>query len=382
MRKDTLKPEVLVTGGAGFIGSHLVDELVRRGRTVRILDNLSSGLRANLEAALESGRAELRVADVRDAGQVSAAAAGCRTIYHLAASVGVGTVARDPLASLENNLEGIGSLLRHTSTLSEPPRLLYFSSSEVYGKSGEGPLREDGAFVIGPASSPRWSYAAAKIAGEYLALGHHLTHRLPVTVVRCFNTSGPRQRSTYGMVIPRFFRQALGGDPLTIYGDGTQTRCFSYVGDVVASVLRLEEEKAAIGEVFNVGSDESVSILGLAERIRDLTASGSRLDFRPLEAVYGTGFEESSHRLPDLAKLESCIGGRPRTTLDEILAGYLEWIRLQPGLWESGSLRPGLPPRGEGARNGELRAVEARGGGAGAQGGGRVSGRSAPADPR
>lgn len=377
MRKDTLKPEVLVTGGAGFIGSHLVDELVRRGRTVRILDNLSTGLRANLEGALASGRAELLVGDVREEADLRKAAAGCGTIYHLAASVGVGTVARDPLASLENNLEGIGGLLRHTATFAVPPRVLYFSSSEVYGKSGEGPLHEDGTFVIGPARSPRWSYAAAKIAGEYLALGHHIAHGLPVTVVRCFNTSGPRQRSAYGMVIPRFFRQALSGEPLTIYGDGSQTRCFSYVGDVVNSVLRLEEEESAVGEVFNVGSDESVSILALGQRIRELTASDSRFEFRPLEAVYGPGFEESAHRLPNLAKLEQCIGERPRTTLDEILSRYLEWVRTQPGL--------GPANRGDGARNGEVRGPEGRSGSSlesrviatGAEGG-----RPSPVDPR
>ena len=327
MRKSTLNPEVLVTGGAGFIGSHLVDELVRRDRTVRILDNLSSGRRRNLEGLLRDGRADLVVGDVRDEALLRSVSAGCSTIYHLAASVGVGAVTRDPLASLENNLDGVGTLLRHARGLDPQPRLIYFSSSEVYGKSGVECLSEEGTFVIGPASTPRWSYAAAKIVGEYLALGSHDSYGLPVTVVRCFNTSGPRQRSTYGMVIPRFFRQALAGRPITVYGSGAQTRCFSFVGDVVESVIHLEKDPSAIGEVFNVGSDERVSVLDLAARIKDLTGSSSEIVFLPFEEAYGPGFEESEHRVPDLSKLERTTGSRPRTSLDEILGRYLDWVR-------------------------------------------------------
>ncbi|MEZ4650584.1 MAG: NAD-dependent epimerase/dehydratase family protein [Candidatus Eisenbacteria bacterium] len=320
-----------MTGGAGFIGSHLVDELVRRGRTVRVLDNLSTGRQANIEAHVREGTVDLVVGDVRDAGTLAHAARGCTTIFHLAASVGVGEVTRAPLSCLENNLEGVLSLVGYARSVSPSPRLVYFSSSEVYGKSGDAPLVEDGTFVIGPANSPRWSYAAGKIAGEYLALGSGDSHGIPVTVVRCFNTSGPRQMSTYGMVIPRFFEQAMAGDPITVYGDGSQTRCFSYVGDVVENVLRLESDPAANGEVFNVGSNERISVLDLAERIRGLTGSSSRIVFVPFDDAYGPGFEESSHRVPDLAKLEQVTGSRRFTSLADLLGRYLEWVRARDG---------------------------------------------------
>lgn len=335
MRIRALKSLVLVTGGAGFIGSHLVDELVRRGRTVRVLDNLSTGRKANIDGHALAGTVDLVVGDVRDPETLAYAARGCSTIFHLAASVGVGEVTRAPLSCLENNLEGVLSLVGLARSVSPSPRLIYFSSSEVYGKSGDAPLVEEGTFVIGPANSPRWSYAAGKIAGEYLALGSGDAHGIPVTVVRCFNTSGPRQMSTYGMVIPRFFEQAIAGDPITVYGDGSQTRCFSYVGDVVENVLRLEAAPEANGEVFNVGSDERISVLELAEKVRRLTGSSSKIAFVPFDDAYGPGFEESSHRVPDLTKLEGVTGSRRFTSLDELLARYFEWVR------------EGLPPHEE-----------------------------------
>ncbi len=325
-RVKTLENKVLVTGGAGFIGSHLVEELVRRGRTVRILDNFSTGSRDNLSAVADSSAVDIRVGDAADPEAVRSALAGCDTIFHLAASVGVGTVTDDPLGSLENNIDSVRTLFGLLRSGSPVSRVVYFSSSEVYGKSSTERLEETSPFIIGPADAPRWSYAAAKITGEYLALGSSRQHGVPTTVVRCFNTAGPRQVDTYGMVIPRFFRQALAGEPLTVYGDGSQTRCFSFVGDVVASVLDLAQHPGAVGEVFNVGSDEAVSVLELAHQIRSMTGSRSEISFVPFETAYGPGFEESPHRRPSLSKLRSFTNRNDQTPLEEILSSIHGWL--------------------------------------------------------
>ena len=239
----------------------------------------------------------------------------------------MGTVTAEPLSCLENNLDGIRALFEAIRAHRAWPRTIVFSSSEVYGTSEAVPLREDGAVTFGPTSVPRWSYAAAKMVSEYRALLEYRTNGAPVTVVRCFNTSGPRQLPTYGMVIPRFFEQAATGEPLTIYGDGRQTRCFSYVGDVVDGVIRLAETDDAVGEVFNIGSDEETTVFELAERIRSIVGSDSPLEMIPFRDVFGEDFEEARRRVPDLTKIREICGYRPQADLAFILAQVLEHYR-------------------------------------------------------
>ncbi len=249
---------------------------------------------------------------------------GCSAVYHLAASVGVELVTRRTAECLRNNVEGVQNLIDLARARRNPPRLILFSSSEVYGKSEEIPLVEDGDLLLGPSSVPRWSYAAGKAVGEFLALGEHRRSGLAVTIVRCFNTCGPRQRAAYGMVLPTFIAQALAGEPLTVFGDGGQSRCFSYVQDVVRGVLRLADEPSTSGEIFNIGSDEETGILDLARRIVDLTGTASPVRFRPYSEIFGLHFEDVRRRVPDLTKIRRAIGYRPEVGLDELLRLTLE----------------------------------------------------------
>ena len=321
---------VLVTGGAGFIGSHLVDRLVEQGETVRVLDDLSTGRRENLEGAIAAGRAELVIGTVLDLDTAVEAAKGCDRIFHLASTVGVRRVLDDPEGTLRNNLLGTDSILR-AARLTRPDSLVLFSSSEVYGRTDGGAISEQAVTVIGPATVSRWSYAAGKAAGEYLALAEHRRNGLPVTIVRCFNTCGPRQVETYGMVLPSFLRQAILGRAMTVYGDGSQTRCFSYVGDVVRGVLDLSRASAG-GEVFNIGCDEEISILDLARRVREVCGSASEIRMIPYQEAYGPGFEEIPRRVPDLSKIREWIGYRPRVGTTRLLEITRDWVRERRAL--------------------------------------------------
>lgn len=316
---------VLVTGGAGFIGSHLVDALLAEGESVRVLDDLSTGSRENLSGALASGRTELIVGSVTDASLTDEAARGCERIFHLAATVGVRRVLADPLGGLRNNIMGADTILRAARKAS-PESVVFFSSSEVYGRTTGGPLSEDSSSTIGPTAVPRWSYAAGKAVGEYLALGEHHRHGLPVTIVRCFNTCGPRQIGSYGMVIPNLMRQAMAGEAMTIYGDGMQTRCFSYVGDVVRGVLALSRRPSAFGEVFNIGSDEEVAIIDLAHAIARVVESRIPPRKIPYDEAYGPGFEDVLRRVPDLTKIRREIGYSPEVGLDQLLRFTRDWL--------------------------------------------------------
>jgi len=319
----TLKKPLLVTGGAGFIGSHLVDALLDRGENVRVLDDLSSGRLENLARARQSGRLQVTVGSVCDLPLFRAQIEGCARIYHLAASVGVDMVTNRPSESLRNNVEGVQNLFAAISDSQPPERVVLFSSSEVYGKSSQLPLREESDLVLGPSTVPRWSYASGKVMGEFLALGEYQRCGRPVTVVRCFNTCGPRQRASYGMVVPRFLDQALAGEPITVYGDGTQTRCFSYVGDVVEGVVRLAEHPDAVGQVYNLGSDRETSILELAQRVVALTGSASSIRLFPYAQVYGDSFQDVRRRVPDLGKIRRLLGDLPSTDLDALLRAAL-----------------------------------------------------------
>jgi UDP-glucose 4-epimerase len=307
-----------------------VEALLHRGERVRVLDDLSSGRLENLTQALASGAVEWCQGSVCDGELLREQVRGCSAIFHLAASVGVAMITARPAECLRNNVEGVERLFEVIAEEAAAPRVLLFSSSEVYGKSEDVPLREDGNLVLGPTDVSRWSYASGKVVGEFLALSEYRRSEVPVTVVRCFNTCGPRQRSAYGMVIPRFLDQALQGKPLTIYGDGLQSRCFSYVGDVVEQVLRLAGHPGAIGQVFNIGADHETTVLELADRVVALTGGRSTLLKVPYREVYGESFQDIRRRVPDLSKLRRLIGDLPQTDLDGLLRLTLE-ARLEAG---------------------------------------------------
>lgn len=316
---------VLVTGGAGFIGSHLVEALLSRGDDVIVLDNLATGRRENLASAHRTGRLHFILGDARDPGQVRAAGSCTDVIYHLAAYVGVRQIVGHALESLLNNVKSTMVVLEEAARTGI--RTVLFSSSEVYGKRGGESLEEEGDLAVGPPGVLRWSYAAGKVADEALAMAYHAERGLPVTVVRCFNTCGPRQMDRYGMVVPTFIRQALSGVSLTVHGDGRQTRCFSYVGDVVRGVLMLAEAPSAIGDVFNVGNDEEVSILDLACKVVRLTGSRSQVIHVPYERVFEDPFEDIRRRIPSLEKIRAFVGYEPRVSLDELLELTIKSLR-------------------------------------------------------
>jgi len=308
---------ILVTGGAGFIGSHLVEALLEEGHEVRAVDNLATGRMANIQHLQNHPRFHFTEGTVLDTDLVHRMVAGCDQIFHLAASVGVRYVVDNPLLSLKNNIHGAENVLE-AATPDQIPVVL-FSSSEIYGKGHGGPLHEDDDRILGATRYTRWGYAASKSVDEFLALAYHREMGLPIRLVRCFNTCGPRQVGAYGMVIPRFVEQALDDRPITIYGDGTQSRCFSYVGDVVRGVMMLADHPEATGQVFNIGTDEEVSVRELAERIVARTGSSSRLECIPFDEAFGPGFEDMPRRVPDLSRIHALVGYRPEVSLDQLL---------------------------------------------------------------
>ncbi|MBM3316489.1 MAG: SDR family NAD(P)-dependent oxidoreductase [Candidatus Eisenbacteria bacterium] len=308
---------VLVTGGAGFIGSHLVEALLARGDSVAVLDDLSTGRAENLAAVLDHPRLAFLRADVRDTARCAACVEEADALFHLAAHVGVRRILAHTLESLLNNVQATAALLEQAARRKR--RVILFSSSEVYGKGRGGVLEESDDLVLGAPGVARWSYGTGKALDETLALAWHRERGLPVTVVRCFNTCGPRQTDRYGMVLPTFIRQALGGSPLTVFGDGGQTRCFSHVGDVVRGTLMLLAAPGSIGEVFNVGNDEEIAIGALAERIVALTGSRSPIVRVPYAHALGGGFEDVRRRVPSLAKIRAFVGYEPRVGLEELL---------------------------------------------------------------
>ncbi len=317
--------KILVTGGAGFIGSHLCDHLLAQGHEVSAIDDLSTGSLDNIvhlhekqgftyvnDTILNKDRLELLIKD-------------CDTIVHLAAAVGVKYVIENPLLSMEININGTENILKFANRYKK--RVLVASTSEVYGKHLHAPLREDDNVIYGPPSTMRWSYAAAKLIDEFMAFSYHRTKKLDVVVFRCFNTIGPRQTGLYGMVVPRFIQQALRDEPITVFGDGQQTRTFTYVQDVVEAIYRLMSCERATGDVVNIGGTEEVTIIDLAERIKALCRSNSEIVFVPYEKAYGRDFEDMMRRVPSLEKLESLIDYSPNTPLDEILGKTIEYYR-------------------------------------------------------
>ena len=308
---------VLVTGGAGFIGSHLVERLLRDGNAVVVIDDLSTGSLENLKGV--AGHPALRVicSKVSTCADLPRIVAGANSIYHLAAAVGVELVIRSPIHVLETNLHESEVLLK--LAVEHPVPFLLTSSSEVYGKSEKPAFDEENDLLIGPPNRARWSYACSKLMDEFLVLAYWHERGLPAVVTRLFNTVGPRQTGSYGMVLPRFIAAAKRGEPLKVYGDGLQTRCFCYVLDAVEALVRLQQSNVAKGGVFNVGGTEEISILDLARTVIDVLDSESKIELIPYQAAYAPGFEDMRQRKPAVQKLDTTVGFRPETSLREII---------------------------------------------------------------
>jgi UDP-glucose 4-epimerase len=315
----------LVTGGAGFIGSHLADVLRSRGDEVLVLDDLSTGRLENLDDALGSGLVEFVEGSVTDERLVEECMEQVDVCFHLAAAVGVKLIVDRPLETTLRNVRGCDIVTSASARLGK--KLLYASTSEIYGKNGRGPLHEQSERILGSTATSRWSYSTSKAFGEILAFGYHKDLGAENIIVRLFNTVGPRQAGQYGMVLPRFVAQALAGEDLTVYGDGTQSRCFMHVHDTVRALLSLIETETAVGDVFNVGSTEEIGIEELAHRVIDRTGSSSEIRYVPLEVAYEPGFEEVSHRKPVTAKLHAATGWEPLFTIDNAIDDVISYHR-------------------------------------------------------
>ncbi|MDQ3887198.1 MAG: NAD-dependent epimerase/dehydratase family protein [Actinomycetota bacterium] len=313
---------ILVTGGAGFIGSHLVEWLLHGGHEVLTLDDLSTGRMSNLGNAVTEGRIEFVQGSILNPRLVDDLIRRVDTVFHLAAAVGVRTIVDDPLGSLRTNLRGTEYVLE--SALRHGARVLVASTSEIYGHNTADALSEDALRILGSPLTSRWSYAEAKAIDETLAYAYWRYQNLPTVIVRPFNIVGPRQTGRYGMVIPRFVGQALRGEPLTVYGDGTQTRCFCHVGEIVSALVALVEHPEAYGKVFNLGRPEEVSIKTLAHRVIELTGSSSGVRYVPYREAYPEGFEDMNRRVPDISQARALIGFDPQQDLDQILHSVIE----------------------------------------------------------
>ncbi|MSO56637.1 MAG: NAD-dependent epimerase/dehydratase family protein [Acidobacteria bacterium] len=317
----------LITGGAGFIGSHLAEALLNEGHDVDIIDNLSTGSIRNVghlkshpkfTYVIDTLTNEPLLAELIDRNDV---------IFHFAAAVGVKLIVEQPVHTIETNVHGTEVVLKHASK--KKKKVLIASTSEVYGKNTDVPFREDADLVMGATVKHRWAYACSKAIDEFLALAYYKERDLPVVIVRFFNTVGPRQTGQYGMVLPSFVQQALAEEPITVFGDGTQSRSFTYIGDVVGCLLKLVKEPKAIGEVCNIGNKQEVTILKLAEMVKAATGSSSPIVFVPYDKAYEAGFEDMPRRVPDLTKVHKLIGYEPKVQLDEIIAKVIEYFRNQ-----------------------------------------------------
>jgi len=317
--------KALITGGAGFIGSHLAERLLELGHDVLVLDNLSTGSIENIthlkghkkfSYVIDSVTSESLLAEMVDSSDV---------VFHLAAAVGVKLIVEQPVHTIETNVHGTEVVLKHAN---KKKKLVFIAStSEVYGKSADVPFRESADVVLGPSAKHRWAYACSKLIDEFLALAYWKEKKLPVVIVRLFNTVGPRQTGQYGMVLPTFVRQALSGHPITVFGDGLQSRSFTYVSDVVDALIALSSERRAIGEVFNIGNTGEISIGDLAQRVKTMAGSDSPIRLIPYDEAYEAGFEDMPRRVPDISKLRALIGYEPRIALDEIIRRVIDHTR-------------------------------------------------------
>lgn len=318
-------PHCLVTGGAGFIGSHLTERLLADGHRVTVLDNLSTGRAENLAHLTEHPQLTIRSGSITDPGLLAEMTADSDVIYHMAAAVGVKLVADDPVRTIETNIYPTERLLQLAAQRRQ--RVFLASTSEVYGKNPKERWSEDDDLLLGPTVRPRWAYGCSKAIDEFLALAYHRKFGLPVVVGRFFNVVGPRQVGHYGMVIPRFVDQALRGESLMVYDDGSQERCFAHVKEVVDCVVTLMGTPAAAGNVFNIGSDSAISIRGLAQEVINRVDPKLQITHVPYQEAYGADFEDVRRRVPDISKLERTIGRKPRLTLGQILDDVIAWKR-------------------------------------------------------
>ena len=316
---------VLITGGAGFVGSHLSDALLAAGHRVHVIDDLSTGSINNIAHLKDHPGFTYTIDTVDNEAMLAEHVDRADVIFHLAAAVGVKKIVEEPVATIETNVHGTEVVLRQANK--KKKLVVIASTSEVYGKSTAVPFNEEQDLVMGPTHKHRWAYACSKAIDEFLALAYHKEKRLPVIIVRLFNTVGPRQSGQYGMVIPNFVRQALHGRPITVHGDGTQSRSFTYVGDVVRALIALAEEPRAIGQVFNIGNGEEITINALAEKVKTMAGSGSEIVRIPYEQAYESGFEDMPRRVPDITKIRTLVGYEPRVGLDQILTEVIAFMR-------------------------------------------------------
>jgi nucleoside-diphosphate-sugar epimerase len=317
--------KAFITGGAGFIGSHLAERLLEDGHEVSVLDNLSTGSidniahlkgRSGFSYTIDSVTNEPLLAELIDSSDV---------VFHLAAAVGVKLIVEQPVHTIETNVHGTEVVLKHAN---KKKKLVFVAStSEVYGKSADVPFREAADLVLGPSVKHRWAYACSKLIDEFLALAYWKEKKLPVVIVRLFNTVGPRQTGQYGMVLPTFVRQALAGHPITVFGDGTQSRSFTYVGDVVDALVRLATNARAVGEVFNIGNMGEVTIGDLAARVKQMAGSCSPIHYIPYDQAYEAGFEDMPRRVPDISKIRALVGYEPKMQLDDIIRSVIDHMR-------------------------------------------------------
>jgi UDP-glucose 4-epimerase len=315
----------LITGGAGFIGSHLAEALLNQGHEVDIIDNLSTGSIRNVGHLKTNPRFKYTIDTLTNEPLLAELIDRNDVIFHFAAAVGVKLIVDEPVHTIETNVHGTEVVLKHANK--KRKKVVIASTSEVYGKSTDVPFREDADLVMGATVKHRWAYACSKAIDEFLALAYYKERGLPVIIVRFFNTVGPRQTGQYGMVLPSFVRQALAGEPITVFGDGTQSRSFTYVGDVVECLMKLVNEPKALGQVFNIGNKEEVTILRLAEIVKSRTGSASPIEFVPYDKAYEEGFEDMPRRVPDLSKIRALVGYEPKVQLDEIISRVIDYFR-------------------------------------------------------
>ena len=315
----------LITGGAGFIGCHLSEALLGAGHEVLILDNLSTGSIENISHLKGRPGFEYFIDTVENEPLLAELIDRADVVFHLAAAVGVKLIVEQPVHTIETNVHGTEVVLRHANK--KKKLVVIASTSEVYGKSDDVPFREDADLVLGPTSKHRWAYACSKAIDEFHALAYWKERKLPVIIVRFFNTVGPRQTGQYGMVIPNFVRQALAGEPITVFGDGTQSRAFTHVSDVVGALMKLVAQPKSVGQVFNIGNTQEISIRDLAERVKKLSGSQSAIKLIPYDEAYESGFEDMPRRVPDLRKIKAAIGYEPKNDLDDILTQVIDYFR-------------------------------------------------------
>ena len=314
---------VLITGGAGFIGSHLSDAYLKRGDEVFIIDDLSTGSFENIRHLKDDPRFHYTIDNVHNQPVTAELVDQCDVIFHLAAAVGVKLIVESPVRTIETNVHGTEVIL--SLAHKKKKKVLIASTSEVYGLSTQVPFREDGNLVMGATTKGRWSYACSKAIDEFLALAYWREKKLPTIVVRLFNTVGPRQTGQYGMVIPTFVKQALSDQAITVFGDGKQSRCFCHVGDVVSALMKLMDDETAVGEVFNIGSNHEITIADLAQKVKDLTNSKSEIVFVPYDEAYEEGFEDMPRRVPNISKVDRQVGFQPQIDLEGILKSVIEF---------------------------------------------------------